>query len=34
MAGPNKRTVLLAWAGGAWDVAWHHTIGRDTFWTA
>ena len=26
--------LLLAWAGGAWDVAWHHTIGRDTFWTA
>ncbi|MBI3521714.1 MAG: hypothetical protein HY071_01280 [Chloroflexi bacterium] len=26
--------LLLAWAGGAWDVAWHRTIGRDTFWTA
>lgn len=23
--------VLLLWAGGAWDVAWHRTIGRDTF---
>ncbi len=19
--------------GGAWDVAWHRSIGRDTFWT-
>src|SRR5580658_1008975 len=20
--------------GGAWDVSWHRSIGRDTFWTA
>jgi hypothetical protein len=19
--------------GGAWDVSWHRSIGRDTFWT-
>ena len=25
--------VLLSWAGGAWDVSWHRTIGRDTFWS-
>lgn len=25
--------VTLALIGGAWDVAWHRSIGRDTFWT-
>src|ERR1700685_1910203 len=25
--------VTSASIGGAWDVAWHRSIGRDTFWT-
>jgi hypothetical protein len=25
--------VTLSSIGGAWDVAWHRSIGRDTFWT-
>jgi hypothetical protein len=25
--------VTCATIGGAWDVSWHRTIGRDTFWT-
>src|SRR5579875_1160502 len=25
--------VTSAMIGGAWDVAWHRSIGRDTFWT-
>jgi hypothetical protein len=25
--------VTSATVGGAWDVAWHRSIGRDTFWT-
>jgi hypothetical protein len=25
--------VTLASVGGAWDVSWHRSIGRDTFWT-
>jgi hypothetical protein len=25
--------VTSATIGGAWDVSWHRTIGRDTFWT-
>jgi hypothetical protein len=25
--------VTCATIGGAWDVAWHRSIGRDTFWT-
>jgi len=25
--------LLLMWAGGGWDVAWHRTFGRDTFWS-
>ena len=25
--------VTLANIGGAWDVSWHRSIGRDTFWT-
>jgi hypothetical protein len=25
--------VTLASIGGAWDVSWHRSIGRDTFWT-
>jgi hypothetical protein len=24
---------LLLMVGGAWDIAWHHTLGRDTFWS-
>src|ERR1700721_2727830 len=26
--------VASASIGGAWDVSWHRSIGRDTFWTA
>ena len=26
--------VTSASIGGAWDVAWHRSVGRDTFWTA
>src|ERR1700722_9435963 len=26
--------VTSASIGGAWDVSWHRSIGRDTFWTA
>ncbi len=25
--------VTCSFVGGAWDVSWHRTIGRDTFWT-
>src|ERR1700683_1387164 len=25
--------VTSASVGGAWDVSWHRSIGRDTFWT-
>src|ERR1700710_2181057 len=25
--------VTSASIGGAWDVSWHRSIGRDTFWT-
>src|SRR5215469_5038125 len=25
--------VTSAFIGGQWDVAWHRSIGRDTFWT-
>jgi hypothetical protein len=25
--------VTSSFIGGAWDVSWHRTIGRDTFWT-
>ena len=25
--------VTSAYIGGQWDVAWHRSIGRDTFWT-
>jgi hypothetical protein len=25
--------VTSAYIGGAWDVSWHRSIGRDTFWT-
>ena len=25
--------ITSASIGGAWDVSWHRTIGRDTFWT-
>ena len=25
--------VTSAAIGGAWDVSWHRSIGRDTFWT-
>jgi hypothetical protein len=25
--------VLCSTVGGVWDVSWHRTIGRDTFWT-
>src|SRR5216684_3886829 len=25
--------ITSATIGGAWDVSWHRTIGRDTFWT-
>ena len=25
--------VTSATIGGAWDVAWHRSIGRDSFWT-
>src|SRR5271156_4152742 len=25
--------VTLSFIGGAWDVSWHRSIGRDTFWT-
>src|SRR4051812_16383992 len=25
--------ITSATIGGAWDVAWHRSIGRDTFWT-
>jgi hypothetical protein len=25
--------VLSAYVGGEWDVSWHRSIGRDTFWT-
>ena len=24
---------LLRFGGGVWDVAWHRTVGRDTFWS-
>src|SRR5207248_4596741 len=24
---------LAAWSGGQWDISWHMSIGRDTFWT-
>jgi hypothetical protein len=24
---------LLLMVGGVWDIAWHHTRGRDTFWS-
>jgi hypothetical protein len=24
---------LLLMVGGVWDIAWHHTLGRDTFWS-
>ena len=26
--------VLSSVIGGAWDISWHESIGRDTFWTA
>jgi hypothetical protein len=26
--------VTSAYVGGYWDIAWHRSIGRDTFWTA
>jgi len=26
--------VTSASIGGAWDVSWHRSIGRDSFWTA
>src|SRR4051812_48789169 len=25
--------AALAFAGGVWDVSWHRTVGRDTFWS-
>ncbi len=25
--------LTSAWVGGSWDVAWHRSIGRDSFWT-
>ncbi len=40
---PSPRVPWTIWAGtlavtsasigGAWDVSWHRSIGRDTFWT-
>src|SRR6266540_6577436 len=24
---------LLVMVGGIWDIAWHQTLGRDTFWS-
>src|SRR5712691_1484849 len=26
--------VTSAYVGGYWDISWHRSIGRDTFWTA
>src|SRR5215813_8102227 len=26
--------VTSAYIGGYWDISWHRSIGRDTFWTA
>src|ERR671931_2550970 len=26
--------VTSAYIGGYWNIAWHRSIGRDTFWTA
>jgi hypothetical protein len=26
--------VTSAYIGGEWDVSWHRSIGRDSFWTA
>src|SRR5271168_4576712 len=26
-------SVLSAVVGSAWDISWHETVGRDTFWT-
>src|ERR1700684_1155414 len=25
--------VICSVIGGAWDISWHESIGRDTFWT-
>ena len=26
--------VTSAYVGGYWDISWHRSIGRDTFWSA
>src|ERR1700675_4473936 len=26
--------VICSVIGGAWDISWHESVGRDTFWTA
>src|ERR1700675_4139780 len=26
--------VICSVVGGAWDISWHESVGRDTFWTA
>ena len=26
--------VTSAFVGGYWDISWHRSIGRDTFWSA
>ena len=25
--------VISSVIGGAWDISWHESVGRDTFWT-